>query len=304
MEAKPGVQEAAAYLRELLVRPGAYRQRWERRAERPRKGEINQRAVCKVLARQLWEEGLDLSEASLKDRVSRALRGDVLSPETLTLFVKAFDVSEEDTQELWTRLFNSSADRVAVVTGGLRPPPTYPVETEARQYRTVSLHEFHRVGADGLPADHRTIHVVEALSDGLARYPYRFDTNAAVVEVVRGGKASPLYQFDEKLYAVDILFARPLQQGETASLEYLTLFHYRTPPPREFRRAVYRRVESLQIRVEFHPQKLPSFICWGEWTELDGPITRQEEVVLDDELAVHRYLTAVEQAIVGFYWDW
>lgn len=190
------------------------------------------------------------------------------------------------------------------MAGKLHAPPTYPATSEAHQYRTVSLHEFHRVGADGLPVEHRTIHVVEALSDGLTRYPYRFDTNAIAVEVVHGGKTSPLYRFNETLYAVDILFARPLKQGETVSLEYHTLFHYRTPPPREFRRAVFRRAESLQTRVEFDPHKLPRSIWWTEWAALDGPIIRKKEVVLDAELAVHHYLTDIERAIVGFCWEW
>jgi hypothetical protein len=48
-----------------------------------------------VLASKFWEEGQDINEASLKDRVSRALRGEVLSPETLQLFIAAFRMTDE-----------------------------------------------------------------------------------------------------------------------------------------------------------------------------------------------------------------
>ncbi len=295
-------QAAATYLRELLERPGSYRQRWERRATRPRAQELNQRAIGKVLAHKLWDDGHDLDERSLKDRVARALRGEVLSPETLELFITAFDIAGPDADRLWALLSGTAPSRV--VAGELAVPPEYPSNREAREYRTVSLHEFHQLGADGSPAEHRTVHVIEALQDDLRRYPYRFDTDELTVEVVRGGAAGPIYRFNETLYAVDILFTHPLKQGETASWEYRTIFHYAIPPKTEFRRAVFRRLESLQIRVEFHPNKLPASVWWAEWEALDGPVVQQELVTLDSERAVHRYLQAVERAIVGFRWEW
>lgn len=304
MDSATPAQRTASYLRHLLARPGPYRRRWETRAARLRSAEINQRAVCKVLATKLWDEGHDIAENSLKDRVARALHGDVLSPETLTWFIDAFAIDPDHADTLWAQLLSTDTEQVRVVTGELAAPPSYPVQAEAREYRTISLHEYHRIGADGLPADHRSIHVIESLTDGLTRYPYRFDTNAAVVEVIRGGRAGPLSRFSDNLYAVDIIFSEPLDRGRTASLEYQTVFNYREPPPREFRRAVFRRLESLHIRVEFHPDRLPSAVWWSEWEDLDGPVVRQEQVYLDGEHGVHRYLSALERAIVGFHWDW
>ncbi|WP_410566122.1 hypothetical protein [Amycolatopsis sp. cmx-4-61] len=46
-------------------------------------------------------------------------------------------------------------------------------------------------GADGLPVHHRTRHVVVRAIDELRCCCYRFDTDAASVEVVRGGTAGP-----------------------------------------------------------------------------------------------------------------
>ena len=67
-----GVQAAAAYLRELLLRPGRYRRRWEQYAERSRLGQVNQLAVAEVLAHYLWEHpraqgDVDVLPRQLKD---------------------------------------------------------------------------------------------------------------------------------------------------------------------------------------------------------------------------------------------
>src|SRR5260370_29757056 len=50
-----GAQAAAAYLREMLLRPGRYRRKWEQYAERSRRGQVNQLAVAQVLAHYLWD---------------------------------------------------------------------------------------------------------------------------------------------------------------------------------------------------------------------------------------------------------
>jgi hypothetical protein len=304
MGAQPPTQQASSHLLQVLTRPGPCRRRWEQRVTRRRAETINQRAVCRVLADWLFHEGYEVSSDSLKDRVARALHGEVLSPETLRWFIGAFDVPKEDADVLWARMLGTSATQVRAVTGLLELPSIRASIGKATEYQTRSLHERHRLGTDGLPLDHRTSHVVEALSDGLDRYPYRFDTNAAAVEVMEGGTAGPLYRLSDELFAVDIVLARPLRAGETASLEYRTVFDYREPPTTEFRRAVLRRLESLKIRVEFHPNRLPSELYWAEWEGVDGPISRQEEVALDDQHSVHRYLTAVERAVVGFHWQW
>src|ERR1700730_12771229 len=90
-----GVQAAASYLRELLLRPGRYRRKWEQYAERSRAGQVNQLAVAEVLAHYLREqprpEGeFDLLPRQLKDTAARSLSGKLLSKATLLLFMDAF----------------------------------------------------------------------------------------------------------------------------------------------------------------------------------------------------------------------
>jgi hypothetical protein len=176
----------------------------------------------------------------------------------------------------------------------------------SRRVKTLALHDHHYLGADGMPVKHRVIHVIEAITDDVDRIPIRADTNAVTIEVGQGfsGLAGPVYQPIEELFVVDMLLAKPLAAGETATLEYWVSFHYAQAPPPEFRRVVQFFVENLDIRVEFHPEKVPGNVEWAIWDGLDGPIVERERVDLDSQFAVHRYLRLAEKTAVGFHWDW
>lgn len=304
MNQQPGVRGAAVYLRDLLLRPGAYRQRWERRVDRTRGREINQRAVCKVLASKLWEEGEDVNEASLKDRVSRALRGEVLSPETLDLFISAFRMSDEHAAAL--RQQWEGTQQAPVVIGDLEPPEEIS-GYQAPRHETLMLHEHHWLGPDGLPVRHRTQMNIRSHIDGLSSYQYRLDTSHAKIKAVHGGRYGELYQINDDVWAVDLVFPRPLARGETHYMEFWTLLKYDTPPPREMRRGTHGRTENLDLRVQFSPKKVPSIVWWAEWGHYRGPNNKIIERVprsLDNELSVHHYLEAIERAVVGFCWEW
>jgi len=304
-----GAQAAAAYLRELLLRPGRYRRRWEQYAERSRVGQVNQLAVAEVLAHYLWEHpraqgDVDVLPRQLKDTASRALSGKLLSKATLALFTDAFGFGTFERERL-LKLWEGFA-QVRVLSG-----PRAIREDKARalgrpQVKTLSLHDHHYLGPDGLPERHRVIHVIEAVVDGVDRVPYRADTNALTIETGQGfsGLAGQVYQPMAELFVVDMLLAKPLALGETATLEYSASFHYPVPPPPEFRRIVQTFVENLDIRVEFHPAKLPSTVVWAVWDGMDGPIVEREIVSLDSQFAVHRYLRLAEKTAIGFHWDW
>src|SRR5262249_49326591 len=80
-----------------------YRRLWEQHVIRARSGEITQLAVAEVLARRLWSYprvpgDVDVLPHQLKDTVSRALSGRLLSRSTLSLFIDAFRVSHAAAQ--------------------------------------------------------------------------------------------------------------------------------------------------------------------------------------------------------------
>lgn len=173
-------------------------------------------------------------------------------------------------------------------------------------HRTVSLHEWHLVGPDGLPLRHRTVHVLRALRSGLSVYTYRSDSSTARVRAVRGARAGEPRPDVDGLTAVDLELHRPLAAGETASLEYETTFDWREVPPPQVRRGMRQRVERVDMRVEFSPERLPAAVHWAVW-EGWGPDARMlaaEQVELDAECAAHRFVDALDGDTVGFTWVW
>ncbi|MFZ5872172.1 MAG: hypothetical protein ACOYXW_16790 [Actinomycetota bacterium] len=297
------LRRAAELLRHLLTERPAYAQRW--RAHARQAGSLNQAAVAQVLAMHLWETGEaderdDTVPRRLKDAVSRALAGKHLSARTLAWFIDAFQMTPEDATTLWAlRTGSLPSATLAVVHGSAGPA----VDPGPVRHRTLSLHEVHTLGQDGLPVRHHTTQVVQAL-EPLSRYPFRFDTDVAAVHVLRGGRALGLRKDRVPgLYAVDIELTRPLRPGQTTALEYVTSFAYRSPPPPEFRRAAYRRVDNVEIVVRFHPDRLPRRLEWCEWRRHDEPEAyAAEPVELEPDCTAHRYLARLENAVVGYRW--
>jgi hypothetical protein len=240
----------------------------------------------------------------LKDTASRALSGKLLSKATLTLFMEAFGFGTYEREQL-LKLWEGSA-HVRVLSGPRAIREDKASALGSPRVKTLSLHDHHYLGPDGLPVRHRVIQVIEALADGVDRMHCRADTNALTIETGQGfsGLAGPFYQPMAELFVMDMLLAKPLAAGETATLEYSTSFHYPAAPPPEFRRVVQSFVENLDIRIEFHPGKLPRNVVWAVWDGMDGPIAERESVDLDSQFAAHRYLRLAEKTTVGFHWDW
>jgi hypothetical protein len=312
-----GRRAAASYLLELLQRPGGYRRLWEQYVVRARRSGVTQLAVAEVLARHLWSYprghgDADVLPHQLKDTVSRALTGKLLSRSTLALFIDAFGISGAEADRLW-QLWEGSGS-VSVLSGPRAVTPRTEEELRAvlgpRRHQTLSLHDHVHVGADGRVARARTLQVVEATADGLDRIPYLYDTKALTLEVGQGCTelSGDLYQVSDELFATYITLAKTLDAGETITLEYWTTFQYpgdpADPHEREYRRAVMGRLENFDMRVEFHPDRLPSGVWWASWDGVDGEILEQDAVGLDRQHSAHRYLRFIEKTVAGFYWRW
>lgn len=315
--ARPESRRAASeYLQELLLKSGAYRQSWEQYVSRERRGTVNQLAVAEVLARHLRTSprspaDCDIAPHQLKDTVSRALTGRLLSRPALTLFIEAFGISQHEAERLW-RLWNGSA-AISVMRG----THAVPLESErdlARALgpsltRAVSLHDHIYVGLDGRIDRVRIIQVVEATAPNVDRIPLVCDTSVLTVEVGQGAKelSGEVRQVGSELFATEIVLARMLGLGETTSVEYWLTYRFpghQAQEEREFRRGVIRQIENLDMRVEFHPDRLPTSLWWASWDGGEGEILEQEEVTLDSQHSAHRYMRSLEKTVVGFYWEW
>jgi hypothetical protein len=312
-----GRRAAARYLAELLLRPGRYRRLWEKFAERTRPGEINQLAVAEALAHHLWDSPRSASDADvlprqLKDTVGRALSGRLLSQSTLSLFIDTFGFSDDEALRLW-RLWQGSG-AISVLSGPRAMQPDKIADLAAvlgpRRHQTVSMHDHAFVGADGRLDRTRTLQVVEAITEGLDRIPYLYDTSVLTLEVGQGcaEPAGPLCQIREGVFAIEIPLAKSLAVGETLTLEYVTSYHYpgnlSDPQECEFRRATLGRLENFDMRVEFHQDMLPAAVWWSVWDGVDGDIIENEAVKLDIQHSVHRYLRFLERTVVGYHWSW
>jgi hypothetical protein len=312
-----GREAAASYLRELLLRPGRYRRLWEQHAVRVRPGVINHLAVAEAIAQYLWQHPRaggtsDVVAHQLKDTVSRALTGRLLSRTALTQFIDVFGFSSQEQDRLW-RLWGGS--RAISVLAGDSALPSETLDAVAkvmgpRRHQTLSMHDHVYVTMDGRLGSTRTLQVIEATADGVGHLPYLYDTNITTLETGQGcGEISgSLYRINEGVYGVDIPLSRTLALGDTHTLEYWTSYHYpgklSDPQECQFRRASMRRLENFDLRVEFHPAKLPAGVWWAVWDGIDGPVIEQQEVALDTQHSVHRFLRSLEKAVAGFYWKW
>jgi hypothetical protein len=311
---------AAAYLRELLQRPSRVRRTWEQYAERNRAGQINQLAVAEVLARHLWKYprrpgDSEVLPRQLKDTAARALSGKLLSRSALKLFIDAFSLPTFEQDQLW-KLWEGSS-RVWVLSGPRSFPEDAMAQLEAALgpavHRTLSVHDHHYVGPDCLPNRTRTLQVIEAVVNGVDRIPYIYNTNALSIDLIQGCASigGPFREVTSGFYAADMRLVRRLGLGETLTLEYVTGFKYADAPETElagdlcqYRRAVRRRMENVDVRVEFDPERLPQRVWWAVWDGVAGGVVEQESVELDGQNAAQRFLRFIENTVVGFHWAW
>lgn len=264
---------------------------------------VTLRQTRTVVYRELdTPEGVD--PRAINDTARRALTGEVLTIGTLNWFIDAFQMSQEDADDLLALLRDSG--QIKVVRGEALPPPGLYEAVGPPRHHTVSSHELHEIGPDRLPSRHRVIQTVRALEDGLNYYPYSFDTNATTMTVLRHGRPGRIYRATDELYAINIEFPRPLARGQTHTFEYALTFHYTKPPPPEFRRGAFRQVDSLLVEVKFHPEALPRHIWWAKWNTLNHhDVDRQEELqLIEPDYSVHCHHERIKDTIVGFHWEW
>jgi hypothetical protein len=304
----PGARQAGLYLAELLRY--RYRKRWYRPAhiKRMPKSDLHHGAIARVLVAHLRNHPSSNHEIvrweQLESLVSLALRGRRLTPETLSLFIEAFGISPDEAARLWRAYEGTDTIRVVVDAPAAVPPATAAALRPGR-HRTHFVQDHHYLGKDRLPYRHETLQMIESTVDEFDRYAYAFDTSAVTVEVLMGGRLTdPLYQVAEEAYAFDITLNHLLTLGERHTIQYETIFHYEEQPNPEFRRATTVDLEAFDCRATFHPARLPAHVWWTVWNSLNGEITEQEEIHLDDYHTARYYFHGIGNTVAGLQWQW
>jgi hypothetical protein len=307
----------ADYLRQLLLQPGVCLELWSRYVGRDHEGVINQQAVTEVLTGHLRAVprrpgDVRIAPYQLRETVAEALAGRRLSNQALHLFISAFQIRDEDAQQLWELWHGVPAARTVSGQEAVSPRVENAVVAALGQCRhlTLSMNEHIWIGADRRIDQYHITQVVEAGEDGLNRIPFICDLPSFDLQVGQGchGIHSEPRGIGENLIAAEILLPRPLNRGETTSLEYWVVCtnegRLSIKTERECRRAVRKRLENYEQRIEFHSESLPAMVNWAQWDGMDGDVIAREQVEVDSQHSVQRYLQSVERSVVGFYWAW
>jgi len=262
---------------------------------------LNQAAVARVIAEHLWDAGersdtVDSLPRDLKDKVGRALAGRVITAETLRWFVEAFSFNAGHADQVGAAFAGSQSPNHVV--GTLRRPGRLVMP---QRHRTLAVFEHHRVGVNGQAVGHTTVHAIAAITEAVDRFVLVPHLPNGEVRVQHGGQPGRTMPFSEDLEAQEIVLTRPLVPGETVSLRYSTHFREKGGHAMEYRRFAHGRTENVDITVTFEAP--PIAIWWTVWDDYrGGSVVFEEPAQLDAEGSVHRFLTHLENAAVGFRW--
>jgi hypothetical protein len=248
----------------------------------------------------------------LRDIVAEVLADRMPSWSSIEMFNAAFGFTEDEVGRL-SRLWNG-ASNIRIVAGNR----AMPAQTEhelvqalgPRRHQTLSLHDHVYVGSDGRIERSHIMQVIEAIVEDVDRIPFLADTNVLTIEAGQGCKelAEDVSHLGNGVFATDILLARTLRLGETITLEYWCTYrhmgNFDDEHELEWRRGVLRQITSYDIRIQFDASRLPSGLWWATWDDLSGEAIDEQEVTLDSQNSVHRYLQWLEKTVVGFRWVW
>lgn len=308
-EPSGGVMAASAQLRELLsIRP-EYRHRWMEHAKRMRNTEVNYAGVSQVLALYLWDSGLiaetelDLPR-KLRDRVRQAIRGELLTHQTLSWFIEAFEFDAEDTHKIWDAFAGRSTTNLEGngIAFSLRTPPVPLVKPQ--QLRTTALFSRYYVGVDRMLERIETSHIVIALEDRVDTFAYSPRDSVIEAEAVAGGTFSGFRESVPGFVGLEFKLDQPLLQGQCASLQYFTTHRSTSNPCTELRRAARKRMDNLDMRVVFSGA-YPTRAWWCVWDSYDeGEVVQATPVETTHRSELHQFVPYIEHSVVGFMWEW
>jgi len=274
-----------------------------------RTSEINYAAVTQVVALYLWDHGLktdtdrDLPR-KLRDRVRQALRGEQLTYETLTWLIEAFEFSMDDTHKVWDAFAGGSVtnlgdDGIAFTLRTLPVPIVKP-----QRHRTTALFSRYYIGADRTLNRIETSHVMVALENGVDTFAYSPRDTLTDAIVISGGSFIGFHKSAPGFIGVEFRLDQPLLKGQYTSLQYFTTHRAAPEQCTQLRRAARKRIDNVDMRVVFDGV-YPTRAWWCVWDDYDkGNEVLVTPVKVTHESELHQFIPYVEEAVVGFKWEW
>lgn len=298
---KQRVRDTSHLLNQLLTSRPAYTERWLRHAKRAG-GSVNQSAVAKVFDVYMFDsgEGEFPSSRVLKDRISRALSGTVLTPQTLNWFIGAFGMPESDAVRLRETL-NGHTSLPPGISHTLRNQTKL---ARPQRHRTISLMERYVFGPTGTLSTRHTRQMIRAAEDGVESYIFNHEPEVQAINVLQGGRLGRRFEYGEGLKGVEIVLETPLKTSQVAALEYDATFRDSLISPTQVRRAAYARAEQFSLTVQFSEQRKPREAWWCVWDDHFAHRPLEERPVDLRKNSLVHFLPYFEQAVVGFRWGW
>jgi len=288
----------AAELRRLLTEVPEHRERWLRHVQRRRHDGVSHSAVARVLSGVT-----DASLESLRDRARRALAGEVVTPLTIRLFSDAFELTVAEQERLWTL---HTARRAG--SAPLRPATGGVYEGEPT-VTTLSRAIDVRVGADRVSWDVHTTITVQALADGVERFPLVHARDDIELTALSGCRLEPEPEPEPGTAAlVHARFPRPLHTGDVHVYAYRMRFTAPAGDRDRYVAGVATPTAVLAVQVGFTPPALPVRVQWRSWRSMElaeEDVTAEQDVPLGPSHRVSWTRQDVAPGVIaGFEWSW
>ncbi|MER7969081.1 hypothetical protein ABTX35_08790 [Streptomyces sp. NPDC096080] len=220
--------------------------------------------------------------------------------ETLRWFIDAFEMDDNHREDLWGTLFGEG-DPGLGVAHALRNRRAM---VKPQRHRTTNLVERYSIGPARSLMSRKTFQAIRAVEDGVDGYFFNHEPWASRIEVLHGGVLGERYIYGGGLTGVDILFPSPLKKMESTALEYQAYFPIGDLGATEVRRPAFARVENVDMAVEFTSEQSPRSLWWCVWDDhFAGQAVWEQEWAVRDRTA-RKYVPFIEEAVVGFRWEW
>lgn len=300
-------------LTSLLNKP-RYRAKWMPYVQRRRGNAINQRAVAAFIAGELSDDlGQEISPQKLKDRVSRAIKGEAISDATAQLFISAFGFSSQETREFQRALSTHSMNLRVAQRSTFHSSKR--ASSDNRQYTSLSTYLDGRINEFGYLYQATITEVIQAEDLQVDTIAPRFESASIQCTMLEGGELTRIQSLSDQkphvqgnsVHQLVIKPCQPIRKGEIHQLRYrldLDILHMlrvndvdNSVALGPFSPARF----NFSLRLKF--DRPPTHMKQNFWNRemSDSALLETYDLPSRDTYSV--YFPLIEDTLCAFYWD-